>query len=112
MKTSRLMLIAFISALHAGCVPIPVHHTMYHDPRVKITAGEIFYFPWPLFISRWSHMKVYGRHYAEVRGAEPCYLEIPQINSLLFVTGGNGKAVVHMVNINSHKEINFPAYDS
>jgi hypothetical protein len=60
----------------------------------------------------WTHIRVFGRSYSNPRGSGLCYLEIPEKNALLFVTGQQGSAIVHLVDLTTHKERHFPAYDS
>ena len=103
---------ACVSASLAGCVPIPTVHGDYHDAKVRVSDGGLYYFPWPSMGPEWSHIRVFGRAYSNPRGSGPCYLEIPQNNALLFVTGDYGSTIVHLVDLKTHKERHFPAYDS
>jgi hypothetical protein len=60
-------------------------------------------------------LSAFGKTYSEVRGYIPFYIPIPEKKSILFVTGrdfDNGQATVHVINLETKKEIQFPAYDS
>ncbi len=98
--------------LLGGCIPIPISEGGYHDDKVRISDGGILYFPWPSMGPEWTVYKIYGHRYSKVRGHWPCYLEIPGKNTILFVTGAHGSAVVHLVDETSHKDRCFPAYNS
>ncbi len=112
MKTLRPAFVACMSVLFVGCVPIPISEGSRHDEKVSVSAGGLYYFPWPAMGPEWSHIRVFGRSYSKPRGSGLCYLKIPQKNALLFVTGEHGAAVVHLVDLTTHKERHFPAYDS
>jgi hypothetical protein len=103
---------AAMFALLSGCVPVPILHGGYHDAKVRVSGGELYYFPWPSTGAEWTHIRVFGRIYSNPRGSGPCYLEIPQKNAMLFVTGNYGYTIVHLVDLTTHKERHFPAYDS
>jgi hypothetical protein len=111
MKVShRIPLLIIGLLLSSGCVPIPYTRVWYQDDKVTVTELGV---TWMVHGGGGTNMiTVFGSHYLDVRGAGPCYLEIPGKNELLFVTGGYGKAVVHLVDLTSHKETHFPAYDS
>ena len=94
----------------------------YHDDKVEV-VNKIVVNYLNLHSSRvWKDITVFGQKYSEVRGFEPYYLEIPGRNSILFVTGSSpvvtgtnapsGQATVHMVDLATHQEVHFPAFDS
>ena len=119
MKTTELAFIALVSALVSGCAPIPRSYVLYHDDKVAVTHRYVRYYPWP--VEGWARtgFEVYGQPYSHIRGdlnhssgAKGCYLEIPGRNQLLFVTGDQGRAIVHIVDEKTYQERHFPAYDS
>ncbi len=108
----RLSILSLCSLLLCGCVPIPQSEVAYRDSKATVKDRDVLYFPWPTIVAERSVINVCGHSYSHVRGAGPCYLEIPGKNTILFVTGGEGSAVVHLVDMDTRKERHFRAYDS
>lgn len=80
----------------------------YRDHRV--VAGEI---PTPLHfvavhLSRPKYLTVHGRTYTGIKGLPPYYLEVPALDSILFVTGMDHQTL-HLVNLKTGKEIHMDA---
>ena len=83
----------------------------YRDGQVS--AGEIVT---PVnFISPHAdvthYLTVFGRTYRGVQGMKPFYLAIPDLNSILFVTG-DGDQVFHLVNLGTKRERHITAEKS
>src|ERR1035441_6195638 len=108
----RLSILTLCSLLLCGCVPIPQSEVAYHDSKATVKDRDVLYFPWPTIVAERSVINVCGHSYSHVRGAGPCYLEIPGKNTIMFVTGGEGSAVVHLVDMDTRKERHSRAYDS
>ena len=119
MRRTEFALVALVGALFSGCAPIPRSYVLYHDDKVAVTHRNVRYYPWPCEGWARTDFEVYGQHYSHIRGdlnhssgAKGCYLEIPGRNELLFATGEQREAIVHIVDEKTHKERHFPAYDS
>jgi hypothetical protein len=85
-----------------------VHNENYRDS--KVAGGEVVR---PLNLlavhsSQLQYLTVNGQTYRGVRGLPPYYLDVPTLNSILFVTGDiGGQTVFHLVNLLSKQEIKF-----
>ena len=108
----RLSILTLCSLLLCGCLPIPQSEVAYRDSKATVKDRDVLCFPWPTIVAEHSVLNVCGHSYSHVRGAGPCYLEIPGKNTIMFVTGGEGSAVVHLVDMDTRKERHFRAYDS
>ena len=91
---------------------MPSSKISYHDDKVTITGHTVFIYPWFSDTYSYSVLTAFGHEYSDVRGSLPCYIEIPERKSILFVTGKDGHAVVHIVDLETRKERNCAAYDS
>jgi len=97
----------------AGCMKST--SVVYSDKNVTVTLKDTVNFINVHASHGYFEMTVFGEKYSEVRGWIPFYIEIPEKESILFVTGreyDNGQATIHVVNLNTKKELHFPAYDS
>jgi hypothetical protein len=106
------LLIGFL-LLCSGCVPSC--RNIYKDDKVSVKESSLVNILNVHASKDKIIITVYGKSYEDVRGNPPYYLEIPGENSILFVTGrtfDNGQATVHIVNLATKQETNFPAYDS
>jgi len=76
--------ILFVGALVFGFWPRPIQ--IYHDTNV--TVGEMSRKIDLLFLhpSPQRSLEFAGKRYPAIRGSGPCYLEIPDLRSILFVT--------------------------
>lgn len=78
----------------------------YRDQRIE--AGELRR---PLgdlavHVSKTQYLSINGRTYTKVRGLKPYYLDIPELDSILFVTDSKDKKVLfHIVNLRTANEI-------
>ena len=80
----------------------------YRDKNV--TAGEIEtpLSAFSVHTSPTKYLIVNGKTYKGIRGLKPYYLDITNLNSILFVTeGAKYKTTVHVVNLQSKREIEF-----
>lgn len=77
-----------------------------------VSAGEIRHLQNYLFAHRDlpAYLTVFGKTYRNVTGGSPHYLEVPELNSILFVTEPfRGKRIVHLVRLDSKEHIQFAA---
>jgi hypothetical protein len=77
----------------------------YKDPHVA--AGDIWH-PYNAISphSGMSHyLEIDGMIYRNVRGFAPYFMEIPQLNSILFVTTQEDSGRIHLINLATSKEI-------
>jgi hypothetical protein len=106
-RTVAILVLAAVACLTlSGCVPIPIREGTTGDDKYKSTGWMILEFPWPATMAEWEVVKVRGHHYTNPRGAG--YVDIPGRNTVLFVTGGNGKAMVHLVDLKQKRNGTFP----
>jgi hypothetical protein len=81
-------------------------HVNYRDQNV--VAGQQFS---PLFLLNPHYdapqfLKVRGHTYRNVRGLPPCYLPIPELDSILFVTQAYHQDILfHIFNLKTDKEL-------
>jgi hypothetical protein len=113
MKSSGSLLLAVLCLALCSCAHST--KTVYQDDKVKVVNRDTINF---LNVHA-SHdemwLEAFGKTYKELRGQAPFYLEIPGKDSILFVTGktyDDGQAIVHVLNVKSGREFNFPAHDS
>jgi hypothetical protein len=113
MNVIKIILSSTACAFLCSCA----HYTnvAYEDDKVKVLHKDTVNY---LNVHA-SHdemwLVAFGITYKDVRGLAPFYLEIPDKDSILFVTGrtyDDGQATVHVLNYKTKKEINFPAFDS
>jgi hypothetical protein len=79
----------------------------YHDKYVS--AGELRS-PLELInphMGGWCYIKVGGKTYKKVRGLAPFYLNVPALDSILFVTGDE-KKTFYIFNIKTKRTISIP----
>jgi hypothetical protein len=106
------------AAIFAFCICAKAStNVIYSDDKVTVTETLHSYIPFSAHvgISDTISIAVFDKTYENVRGYIPFYLTIPENNSILFVTGrdyDNGQAEIHLVNLNTKKEIHFQAYNS
>jgi hypothetical protein len=109
---SMALLMALASLLLCSCVPIPLSEVSYHDDKVTVKYKSWWYFPWVHgVVCERDVIRVCGVPYENVRGTHPYYLQIPDTNRILFVTGGDS-AVIHIVDLDTRKAHRCRAYDS
>jgi hypothetical protein len=78
----------------------------YRDKNVVAKEENPPGFPFNVHGSKTTYLIVNGKTYKGVRGTPPYYLDIPQLNSILFVTEErNGKVTFHLANLQTKKEI-------
>jgi len=93
------------SAILIGSCNIPFKRQQFQN---QYASGGVLRPLLPtVFVHSYSesyYLKVGGRTFSHVRGLPPYYLEVPQLHSLLFVTGevDNG-ATFHLFNLTSKK---------
>ena len=107
------ILIAVSSLIFVGCVKTT--NVAYSDKNVAVSFKNTVNLVSVHASHGYYEMTVCGVKYSGVRGYNPFYLSIPEMDSILFVTGrdyDNGQAMVHIVNLKTKTEIHFPAYDS
>jgi hypothetical protein len=103
-----LLLVALIFT--GGCVPF--RQSGYHDDKVSLTGTGYFKGLPSHNVHEKLTWRFFGKPYLDVRGSAPFYLEVPAQNMILFVTGVDGHAVVHLLDNSTHQERSFPARDS
>lgn len=58
--------------------------------------------------SRPKYLSVGGHTYRGIRGSPPYYLDVPTLNSILFVTGAiGGRTTFHLVNLTTLEHLEF-----
>ena len=90
---------------------------VYKDEVITVTETVRSLVPFSPHVGIYDTISihVFEKTYKNVRGWKPYHLEIPQKNSILFVTGrdyDNGQATVYIVNLKTKKALSFPAHDS
>ena len=106
---------ALISLMFLSSSCIPSCKSIYKDDKVSVKEKSLVNILNVHASKDTITITVFGKNYEDVRGNPPYYLEIPGKDSILFVTGytfDNGQATVHIVNLSTKQETNFPAYDS
>ena len=113
-KTFKLCGIVALCGL-CSCVG-PSTKEVYRDAQVNVTERTGWFFLSPHMASSTTSIFVFGKKYKDVRGYQPYYLEIPEKDAILFVTGpdhnGDGNAIVHLVNLKTKGEKHCCAFDS
>jgi hypothetical protein len=85
----------------------------YRDSKVR--AGEVKgpFSDLLVHVSVPTYLTVCGRTYSGVRGVAPFYLEIPELDSILFVTEDKADNVTfHVLNLKTEREIAIDAGNS
>jgi hypothetical protein len=110
MRIGLLKLGLATALLVAGCIKST--KPVYSDPNVTVVYKDTA----NLANVHASHghfeLTMFGKTYSEVRGYIPFYVPIPEKNSILFVTGREARAVVHVVNLQTKAVVQIPAYHS
>ncbi len=110
MRIGPLKLGLATALLAVGCIKST--KPVYSDPNVTVVYKDTA----NLANVHASHghyeLTVFGKTYSEVRGYIPFYVPIPEKNSILFVTGREARAVVHVVNLRTKAAVQIPAYHS
>jgi hypothetical protein len=81
---------------------------IYRDTNVVVSQKHAPLYPFNVHGGDRNYLTVNGKTYGGVRGLPPCYLQIPELHSILFVTesGNEGQNVTfHVVNLETKKEI-------
>ena len=87
----------------------------YQDDLVKITERSTINYLNVHASSDTEVLTIWGREFKDVRGLNPCYLNITNKHLVLFVTGKDydgGKATVHLADVSNRTIRDFPAHDS
>jgi len=106
-----LCLLSFV--LLCGCAH--ENRVRYRDDLVEITERSTIQFLNVHGSTDTEVLTIWGREFKDVRGRNPCYLQIPGRPLILFVTGRDfdgGQATVHLADLTTKKIVDFPAYDS
>jgi len=112
MRSALLFLLVLIAGALAFCFWGKQVQT-YRD--TKVTAGEITR---PIdglavHLSKPKYLTIGGKSYAGVRGVPPYYLDVPELNAILFVTEQkNHNVVFHLVNLENKQDIQIEADSS
>jgi hypothetical protein len=104
MKAAIIVLAALLAAGAIACF-VGKHVETYRDHNVK--AGEIHtpLSDFAVHVSEPQYLTINGKTYKGVRGLKPFYLDIPELNSILFVTEAGGEKVTfHIISLQSKKE--------
>jgi len=106
-KTAVLLLISILTA--TSC--IAQKSVVYRDQYVTVEYRAV---PSALLIlnahlSGTMYLTVIGKTYKNVWGSGACYLDLPTLDSILFVTRLNDVETYHIVNIKTKKEIDIDA---
>jgi len=97
--------------VHGQTNPIPLDtkaKTTYHDENVTIEVIP------PLFVHSDERvfLKVAGKRYGHVFGAPPYYINLPQRDSILFVTQpGRERITIHLFNLKTKKDLQMESTD-
>src|SRR5262245_4110425 len=77
---------------------------IYRDKYVVAEVGRV-----PVLLGNFHgdetvYLKVFGKTYKDVRGEEPFYIFVSELNSIVFVTQeGEEHATLHIVNVETKK---------
>ncbi len=111
-KSRALFGVAFLVA-SIGIVALVLRGIRVEDYRDTKAAGGEFRRPLDFLAVHSSppqYLTVNGHTYRGIRGSAPYYLDVPALNSILFVTGLiGGPTVFHLVNVNTKEHIEFKA---
>src|SRR5947199_37088 len=101
----RNMIGSFLLALSmASCAGQRIE--TYRDKNVVATEKNPPLYPFNVHGSKTTYLEVNGKTYQGVRGSPPYYLDIPGLNSILFVTERpRNKVVFHVVNLQSKRDV-------
>lgn len=110
MKTAFSVIVVLAFAL-AVFLLWPRRVETYRDKQV--VAGQIRrpIYELAVHVSTPQFLVVNGRTYKGVKGVAPFYLEVPQLNSILFVTEAAGGITFHLVNVETKKAISIAGGD-
>jgi hypothetical protein len=102
MRRATPLLVIVWSLACTSCYRL--HYSSYKDANVKaVTIQPMFLiFPSAHADGFRQDVKVNGRTYRDVRGLDPCYINVPAIGCILFVTGNNvrsAQATVYLFNL-------------
>jgi hypothetical protein len=82
------------------------HHTIYHDQNVIVGKTISLFSLINIHGTPRQYIKVHAHTYQDVRGLPPCYLKVPELNSVLFVTQRPDRDIVfHVINLKTDEEI-------
>ena len=85
----------------------------YQDKNVSAQEKNPPLYPFNVHGSKTTSLKLNGKTYDGIRGTPPYYLEVPELNSILFVTEGrSGNVFFHVVNLQTREEIKINANES
>lgn len=110
-----ILALLLTTALISLCGCARSSHVRYQDGLVTITERSTINFINVHSSTDTEVLNIWGRDYKDVRGLNPCYLELTNKHMILFVTGKNydgGQATVHLADIVTRKITDIPAYDS
>jgi len=99
------LFLLFSSAILIGGCNIPFKHQQFQN---QFASGGVLHPLLPtVFVHSYSesyYLKVGGKTFSDVRGLPPYYLDVPQLHSLLFVTGKvDHGATFHLFNLATKK---------
>ena len=102
-RSLTLILLVVTALIWTSCYH--AHILTYSDTQVKATAVLPAY----LILSKTrgpgyhTDLTVHGKTYKYVRGEEPFYIKVPELDSILFVTGEQA-ATFHLINLTTRHE--------
>jgi hypothetical protein len=95
----------FVLLVLTGTSCYRLHTSAYRDANVSVTCSQPMVFIFPDAHgreARWD-ITVDGQVYRSVRGLKPYYIKIPELDSILFVTGTTN-ATFHLFSLATRKE--------
>jgi len=81
------------------------HHATYHDQYVTVGETPNLLTLLNLHGEPAKYLRIYGHNYDNVRGLPPCYLQIPELDAILFVTRKyHQDSIFHIINLGTKRE--------
>jgi len=121
MKRLLALLSIAVSPLNFGCAQAPSasnappkslvskqgkSNITYRDGKVIAGTQLPSFYPLNVHGGESTFLIVLGKRYNRVRGEQPYYLTIPQLDSILFVTEkGADRVTIHVVNLRTKKDM-------
>src|ERR1051326_8650553 len=92
----------------------PKERITYRDDNVIVGIRQPGWYPLNFHGDEITFLIVRNKRFENIRGDGPCYLNVPQLDSILFVTeNAHDKPTIHLFNLTTKKDIKLdPANDS
>ena len=107
MSLKRILILVSAMVLVGLIVACFQRHKVEAFKRKDISGGQLRSPLQSIFahLSEHNYLTVSGKTYEDVRGGNPSYLEVPELHSILFVTGEPSRqATFHIFNVETKSE--------